>query len=83
LSFQRKLELLISKIIVIPATAESQKLLSFQRKLKLLISKIVVIPAEAGTPHLQNCCHPSGSWNSSGKVYFTRCGVSLEGIARK
>jgi hypothetical protein len=65
LSFQRKLELLISKIIVIPATAESQKLLSFQRKLKLLISKIVVIPAEAGTPHLQNCCHPSGSWNSS------------------
>jgi hypothetical protein len=50
LSFQRKLELLISKIVVIPATAESQKLLSFQRKLELLISKIVVIPAEAGTP---------------------------------
>jgi hypothetical protein len=78
--------------VVIPATAESQKLLSFQRKLELLISKIVVIPAEAESQkllsfqrqlNLKNCCHSSGSWNFSGKVYFTRCGVSLEGIARQ
>jgi hypothetical protein len=34
-------------------------------------------------PNLQNCCHSSGSWNSSGKFYFTLGCISLEPTARQ